>query len=110
MKTYTLKAKSSPVRVYLELMTTFSSLSPKETDFIHLVLVNNIKGVITEDIKQIITTEFNFTAQQYAQYIYNLSKKKALVKTEEGVTVHQSLIPVIKDNTISVTFNIRKDV
>jgi hypothetical protein len=109
MKTYTLKAKASPVRVYLELMTTFSGLSPKETDFIHLILVNDIKGIITDSIKQVIMIEFNFTAQQYAQYIYNLSKKKALIKTQDGISVHQSLIPVIKDNTISVTFNIKKD-
>jgi len=94
-----------PNSLFLSLINDFIKLAPKERTFMSILMDH--KGIVSDEFKVAAKNKLKLTSQSYAQMVYNLTIKKAIIKEATGQSsIHPKLI--IPQGDIEVTFKIVK--
>ncbi len=94
-----------PNSLFLSLINDFVKLAPKERTFMSILIDHD--GIVSDEFKVAAKNKLKLTSQSYAQMVYNLSIRKAIIKHEDGPsTIHPKIM--VPKGDIEVTFKIIK--
>lgn len=95
-------------RLYLTAMNGFIKLTPSEIDGLSYIMDNKLYNkIITSEDKKVMMNKLGCSKQSITVMLINLIDKKVLLRNNGKITVNERLLPIIKHNTTSITYEFR---
>lgn len=101
--------KEGVSKAILRLLSTFQNFSNYEINLMTTMLNNNIKSLDTPSRKK-VRTLMNSDQYTFNNYVSKMIKSGALFKGSNGLEIHPSIVQIVKDQKLSISFKILEPV
>ena len=105
--------KSRFFKRYVEIINVLFNLSNREMDVLALLIEldyywhnTKFKNILDTSSRKYIMKETYVNKSNLSRYIATFKEKGILAPVEDGWEINKKVVPVIKDNSLVITFNL----